>query len=243
MEYHNRLYSGEGPRHFARPAVVAFRHHLVRRIVQACGLTRSSRVLSVGCGLGDTELLLAPHVGHLTGIDIADAGIGAAREAAQRQGADNAAFALARLEDLPPEPAYDAVLAIFFLHHLPDDVLAATPARIGRLLRPGGRVYALDPSIDRLSGKVGQILFPRLMAKYQTEDERELALSHVESLFREAGFQVAGGYYDFGSTPLAGLLPGWAAGYRLARRVDNLLLKSATLRRWGSNFELVATRP
>jgi hypothetical protein len=46
--------------------------------------------------------------------------------------------------------------------------------------------------------------------------------------------------YDFGSTPLAGLLPGWRAGYRAARALDNWLLRIGSLRRRGSNFELVA---
>jgi hypothetical protein len=46
--------------------------------------------------------------------------------------------------------------------------------------------------------------------------------------------------YDFGSSPLAGLLPGWRAGYRAARVVDDWLLRVAALRRRGSNFEVIA---
>lgn len=200
-------------------------------------------MLSVGCGLGDTELLLAPRVAHVTGIDIASAGIAEARAAAARAGIANVRFEAALLEDLPVTPAYDAILAVFFLHHLPGDALAAAPARLLALLNPGGRVYAIDPSVNRLSGRVGRLLFPRLMAKYQTEDERELALGRVTALFESAGFGVRGGYYDFGSTPLAGLLPGWAFGYRLARAADHVLVRTPVLRHWGSNFELIATRP
>lgn len=223
--------------------MVAFRRHLAARITRKCALGPSSRVLSVGCGLGDTELLLAPRVAHLHGIDIADAGIVEARAAAERAGLVNVRFDVALLEDLPAAEDYDAVLAVFFLHHLPGDVLAATPARLAALLKPGGRVYAIDPSVNRLSGKVGRLLFPRLMAKYQTEDERELALPRIAALFEHAGFTVASGYYDFGSTPLAGLLPGWASGYRLARLLDDVLVRTPGLRHWGSNFELIATRP
>lgn len=200
-------------------------------------------MLSVGCGIGDTELLLAPQIGHLTGIDIADAGIREARAAAARQGIANTSFERALLEDLPPAPAYDAILAIFFLHHLPDPVLDETPARLARLLKPGGRVYAIDPSVHRLSGKVGRLLVPKLMEKYQTEDERELDLTRVSTLFTASGFAVRGGYYDFGSTPLAGLLPGWSAGYHLARAADELLIRLPGIRRMGSNFELIATWP
>ena len=187
--------------------------------------------------------MIAPRIAHLRGIDIADAGIAEARAAARRAGMSNVQFDVAMLEDLPAAQAYDAVLAVFFLHHLPDDVLAAVPARLAGLLKPGGRVYAIDPSVNRLSGKVGRLLFPRLMAKYQTEDERELALPRVAALFEQAGFAVVGGYYDFGSTPLAGLLPGWAFGYRLARLADDGLVRTPGLRHWGSNFELIATRP
>ena len=45
--------------------------------------------------------------------------------------------------------------------------------------------------------------------------------------------------YDFGSSPLAGLLPGWRADYRAARLADDLFLKAPALRRLGSNFEIV----
>lgn len=222
---------------------MAFRRHLVERVAHACSLTAESRVLSIGCGLGDTELLLAPRVGHVTGIDIASAGIAEARASASRAGIANVRFDVALLEDLPVSPAFDAILAVFFLHHLPDDALAATPARLSRLLKPGGRVYAIDPSVNRLSGKVGRLIFPRLMARYQTEDERELSLPRVATLFEHDGFSVAGGYYDFLSTPLAGLLPGWALGYHAARLADNLLVRAPGLRRWGSNFELIASLP
>lgn len=223
--------------------MVAFRRHLVQRIARACGLNASSRVLSVGCGLGDTELLLAPRIAHLRGIDIAAAGIAEARAAARRAGLANVQFDVALLDELPAGQAYDAVLAVFFLHHLSDDALAAAPARLASLLRPGGRVYAIDPSVNRLSGKLGRLLFPRLMAKYQTEDERELELPRAVSLFERAGFAVASGFYDFGSTPLAGLLPGWALGYRLARLADDALVRAPGLRHWGSNFEIIAAKP
>lgn len=223
--------------------MVAFRRHLVERIVEGCALTPESRVLSIGCGLGDTELLLAPRVAHLTGIDISEAGIAEARASAARQGVKNAFFDVKMAEKLPPEAVFDAILAVFFLHHLPDPELEAMPALLARLLKPGGRVYALDPSVNRLSGKVGRLLFPKLMAKYQTDDEREIALPRVVQLFEKEGFLVNGGYYDFGSTPLAGLMPGFAAGYRLARFADDVLLRIPLLAKWGSNFEITAVRP
>jgi hypothetical protein len=77
------------------------------------------------------------------------------------------------------------------------------------------------------------------MERYQTEDERELDPESTAELFRRAGMETQVGIYDFGSSPLAGLFPGWRAGYGIARRMDDALLKVPALRRRGSNFELV----
>ena len=66
IDYHEKLYSGFAQSHFAKPAVRALRRHMVQRILKQTGAGKSSRVLSLGCGIGDTELLLAPHVADLT---------------------------------------------------------------------------------------------------------------------------------------------------------------------------------
>ncbi len=237
LEYHERLYGGFAQRHFARPAVRALRAHMTARLLR---LGKTGRALSLGCGIGDTELLLAPHVEEVTGIDISPAAVRQAREDAARCGARNARFIEATLETAPPGP-YDLIFGIFYLHHLPDAALAEAPARIRALLDADGVFYSLDPSRRRLSGAVGQLLFPALMRKYQSPDEREIAPEETLRLFREAGFGCRAGMYDFVSSPLAGLLPGWAPGYRAARVLDEALVRTPVLKRYGSNFEIVAT--
>ena len=62
LAYHEKLYSGFAQAHFARPAVRALRAHMVDRILRLTGAGPASKVLSLGCGIGDTELLLAPRV-------------------------------------------------------------------------------------------------------------------------------------------------------------------------------------
>jgi hypothetical protein len=109
-------------------------------------------------------------------------------------------------------------------------------------LRPGGVFYALDPSAWRLSGFLGQLLVPKLMEKYQTEDERQLSPHSTAAPFRAAGFRTATHWFDFASTPLAGLFPSWAAGYRLARGLDEALTRVPLLRELSSNFELIARK-
>jgi SAM-dependent methyltransferase len=242
LEYHEKLYSGFAQTHFARPAVRALRAHMARRILDSTGAGRQSRVLSLGCGIGDTELLLAPQVGEIAGIDLSPAAIRQARADAERLRIRNARFEQASLDTLQLGGPFDAVIAIFFLHHLPDAELEALPAKLAQMLRPGGAFYSLDPSRARLSGVVGRLLIPKLMKKYQTPDERELDGETTTGIFRGQGFAVTVGMYDFGSSPLAGLFPGWRSGYRLARRLDDALLRVPALRRRGSNFELEGRR-
>ena len=236
LDYHEKLYSGFAQRHFARPAVRALRRHMVSRILRLTGAGPKSRVLSLGCGIGDTELLLAPHVGEVVGVDLSPTAIHQARADAARLDVTNARFE----QGTGAEGRYDAAIAIFFLHHLPDAELTALPARLRELLAPGGVFYSLDPSARRLSGRVGRLLIPKLMKRYQTPDEHELDPERTGGLFRRAGFEASVSTYDFGSSPLAGLLPGWRAGYRAARALDDLLLRAAPFRRLGSNFEIVA---
>jgi ubiquinone/menaquinone biosynthesis C-methylase UbiE len=244
LAYYENLYSTYGPRLFAQPGVVLFREYLVRRILRATGAGRESRVLSIGCGIGDTELLLAPRVARVTGFDLSPAAITEARRAASARGVTNVKFVAGSWQTaaLGEEP-FDAVVAIFFLHHLPDKDLAAFPVQLMRLLRPGGVFYALDPSARRLSGFLGKLLVPKLMEKYQTDDERQLLPRPTAAPFRAAGFQAETRWFDCASTPLAGLFPSWGAGYRVARALDEALTRVPLLRELSSNFELIARRP
>lgn len=238
--YHEKLYSGEAQVHFARPAVRAFREHLVRRVLFLTGAGPRSRVLSLGCGIGDTELLLAARVRQLTGVDLSPSAIRQARADAGRLGLTNVTF----LEGTAPAPGdkFDVVIAIFLLHHLPDPLLADLPATVANLLDPGGVFYSLDPSVRRLSAAVGRRLIPGLMRKYQSDDERELPPEPVAASFESEGFSVQQDTYDFASTPWAGLFPGWRLGYRIVRRLDDWLLRVPPLRYRGSNFEIVARK-
>jgi SAM-dependent methyltransferase len=241
LEYHEKLYSGFAQAHFARPAVRALRQKIVERLLKLSGATRQSRVLSLGCGIGDTELLLAPQVGQLLGLDLSPAAVRQARQDAASLGIGNAEFQQASTLDLDEQ--FDCIIAVFFLHHLSDNDLADLPRQVARLLKPGGVFYSLDPNVRRLSGAVGRRLLPNLMKRYQTHDERELDPEQTAALFRRGGLACRHDMFDFGSSPVAGLLPGSRFCYSLARAADDLLLRVPPLRRLGSNFELIAELP
>ena len=242
LSYHEGLYAGFAQSHFARAAVRELRRHMVSRITSLLGVGSTSLVLSLGCGIGDTELLLAPQVGRVVGIDLSPGGVRQANADAARLGIGNAEFVEGAFEDIRSLPPADAVIAIFFLHHPPDAVLADVPERLKQMLKPGGMFYSLDPSRHRLSGKVGRLLIPGLMKRYQTEDERELEPSATADLFQSAGFEARSEMYDFVSSPLAGVFPGWRLGYRAARAMDDAILHIPGLRNLGSNFEIIARK-
>lgn len=243
LEYYDKFYESEALDHFSKPAVVAFRKYLARRVLTLGAAGPASRVLSLGCGIGDTELLLAPHVRQITGIDVSGAAVAQARELAQQRGIGNARFLAGDWRDLIGTGGrFDLVIALFFLHHLPEQDLDRFPQALRPVLNPGGRFYALEPSAHRLSGFVGNLLIPKLMAKYQTLDERQLVRSREESRFGQASYQVRGYWFDFLSTPLAGLFPSWRAGYRIARKIDGALTHCPGLNLLSSNFEILAKR-
>lgn len=100
-------------------------------------LSKTDRVLEIGCGTGSTALLLAPDVAHITASDISGNMIRIAEEKAAKQGVQNASFVTSDLfgSSLDQGP-YDAVLALNVIHLIED-----TPAvmkRIGQLLKPDG---------------------------------------------------------------------------------------------------------
>lgn len=244
LSYYEDLYSGFAQSHFAKPAVMAFRRYLAARIRARTRLRPDWRVLSLGCGIGDTELLIAPQVREVVGVDLSPKAVAQATADARRAGISNVRFCAGDWRTaLAASGPFDLVLGIFFLHHLADAELSAAPTELLAVLRPGGFVYALEPSAQRLAGLIGKLIVPRLMKRYQTEDERQLLAAPTAEFFSRAGYSVETEWFDFVSTPLAGLLPSWQLGYTAARSIDRALIRFPGLRRWSANFELIAASP
>ena len=155
---------------------------------------------------------------HAHALAQADEIIAQARKDAGRAGIRNARFLAGDWRDaIGGNGRFDLVLGIFFFHHLTDEELAAAPRELAAALTPGGSVYGLEPSARRLAGYVGKLVVPNLMKRYQTADERQLLAETTEALFRQAGYNAATSWFDFASTPLAGLLPSWGAGNSVCR--------------------------
>lgn len=148
------------------PPDVAVRQ-LVDRVAEAARLRPGMAVCDIGCGYGATaRLLAANYYAHVTGLTIS----GAQHRYAQAHPANGATFLLRDwMENGLPNAAFDAVVAIESLSHMPDRAHFFHEAV--RVLKPGGRLvvcawcsaddaapwtrrYLLDPICDegRLTG-------------------------------------------------------------------------------------------
>jgi SAM-dependent methyltransferase len=108
-------------------------------LFEQAALRPGERVLDVGCGSGATTGQAFAAVqpgGRVTGIDISDAMIGAARARVAENGID---WVVADAGSYPFEPAtYDTVISRFGVMFFSDP--AAAFANFGRACRPGGRL-------------------------------------------------------------------------------------------------------
>ena len=124
------------------------------RLLEALHATRAAsaaastlEVLDAGCGLGGTIFALHARLGgHYCGITLSPTQAARATAEADRRGVSEACRFAVRdydtdLRDLEPT-GLDLIIAIESLAHAPDP--AATVARLGSLLRPGGRLLIVD---------------------------------------------------------------------------------------------------
>jgi ubiquinone/menaquinone biosynthesis C-methylase UbiE len=121
----------------------AFREQLVR----LARLEQGQSVLDVGCGTGSLAIaarrLVGP-AGQVEGVDASPELIARARRKAGKAGVD-VRFTIGGAETLPfPDAKFDAVLNTMVLHHLPRETRERCAREMRRVVRPGGRVLAVD---------------------------------------------------------------------------------------------------
>jgi ubiquinone/menaquinone biosynthesis C-methylase UbiE len=150
-------------------------------------LGASSRVLDIACGSGGPSLFMATVTGcTVTGVDVNENGLQAAREMAQEKGlAERATFRLVDAsKPLPFEDgSLDAIICIDAINHLADR--GAVLADWFRVLAPGGRVVVTNPIVV-----TGILTNQEIAARSAIGFFLYTPMGTDERLLREAGYRV-----------------------------------------------------
>jgi ubiquinone/menaquinone biosynthesis C-methylase UbiE len=120
---------------------------LRERIVKIAEVESGDVILDIGCGSGSLAITASRSAGtsgSVFGIDPSPSMIARATRKADKAGAD-VSFKVGVAESLPfSNHQFDVVLSTLMLHHLPRKTRQQCAKEIKRVLRPGGRVVAVD---------------------------------------------------------------------------------------------------
>jgi ubiquinone/menaquinone biosynthesis C-methylase UbiE len=160
----------------------AFREEMLR----LAHLKPGESVLDVGCGTGSLAISAKRQVGPTStvcGLDASPEMIARAERKA-RKGHVDVGFKIAFAQSLPfPDAQFDVVLTTMMLHHLPKKGRGELAGEIRRVLKPSGRVLAIDfgatardrkSFLDHFHRRHGHVEFKEIIA-----------------LFNDAGLEIA----------------------------------------------------
>ncbi len=231
-----RIFEREGFRH-----LIARNLRLLR---EAVPFSPSSRVLSIGCGTGEYELLLAPHVDCLRGVDLSSVAIEEATRRAATQGVRNVDFQAGPVLETTFNPrSFDVIYALGVLHHLPETDRQRLLLNVRSWLAPGGWFYARDPNARGLLRRAAGRCFAN--AAFNSPNEAALDPASVRHELRHAGFvDMAVRYTDVMTGPLPWILESrsrllWSA----VHGIDRVWLAIPGLQSRASQFDISCRRP
>jgi demethylmenaquinone methyltransferase/2-methoxy-6-polyprenyl-1,4-benzoquinol methylase len=181
-----------------------------RRLVDLAAVQPGERALDVACGTGDLVRLLSAAGARVVGVDLTPAMLLIARH---RPGASRGRYLAGDIVDLPfAAEAFDLVTAGYALRNLPD--LDGGLRELGRVLRPGGRLLALDfnrPQCGPLRAAylgylwvVGSTLGTILHGDADTYRYIAASLSRYPAAATVAGRMTAAGFDHAGWQPVLG---------------------------------------
>ncbi|MEP7287247.1 MAG: methyltransferase domain-containing protein [Chloroflexota bacterium] len=115
----------------------------LQTMVRIAALPNTAHVLDAGCGAGHTALAFAPHVAHVTALDLTAAMLDQVQALAAARSLSNIETRLGDVEQLPFEAhTFDCITSRYSAHHWPDPRKALREFR--RALKPGGRFILSD---------------------------------------------------------------------------------------------------
>ncbi|HXJ44911.1 MAG TPA: methyltransferase domain-containing protein [Bryobacteraceae bacterium] len=118
-----------------------------QKALDLASLKTGDSVLDIGCGTGTLAIAARQRVGpsgRVYGVDASPEMLARAGKKASKAGAE-VVFKNAVVEALPfPDSQFDAVLSTVMLHHLGRKARQQCAHEVRRVLKPGGRVLAVD---------------------------------------------------------------------------------------------------
>ena len=154
------------------------------KLIDLARLKPGESVLDVGCGTGSLAIAAKRRVGPsgtVCGIDASPEMIARAAKKAGKAGND-IAFKYGIVEALPfADAQFDVALSTLMLHHLSRKARGQGAHEIRRVLKPGGRVLAVDFGGSEQSGLIAHL----------HRQHGHVELTDMIALFSEAGLSVA----------------------------------------------------
>jgi SAM-dependent methyltransferase len=153
-------------------------------IVEAGQVTSSDTVLDVACGGGIVGCAFAPHVRHVTGIDVTPAMLERARALSSERALTNVSWQTGDVASLPfGNQSFSVVVTRYSFHHLIEPVVALR--EMVRVCRRGGRVLVVDMYASEDPEKAAQ--WNHLEKLRDPSHVRCLPLSELQGLFATVG--------------------------------------------------------
>lgn len=170
----------------------------LRLLVETSGAGLGDRVLDVACGGGVVACGFAPHVAHVTGIDMTPAMLARAAEHAKMLGLTNVTWQQGDATKLPfPDAAFSIVLTRFSFHHFLEPITVLN--EMVRVCRPGGRIVVCDMFASTDPTKAAT--WNRLERMRDPSHVRCLSLPELEGLFARVGLpQPREAFYELRDT-------------------------------------------
>ena len=231
-----RFFEREGFRRLVAWNVAAFRRQVPLR--------PDMRVLSIGAGLGDYELALAPQVKHIVAVELSETAAEAARARLRAAQVHNVEVIAGAIDTQPfDSEAFDVVYAMGVFHHFLPEQRRELLGRVHGWLAPAGWLYVRDPNAR---GFLRRILEGWFRRRSDVHAEQETSLDPYVLAGEAAGVgfhDVRLDYIDVIGGPLPWLVRSESpALWRAVFGFDRAWLAVPGLRRAASQFALVARR-
>ncbi|MEM1229879.1 MAG: class I SAM-dependent methyltransferase [Pseudomonadota bacterium] len=196
---------------------------LTTALVAAAGLSATDRVIDVGCGCGDTTLMLAAQAASVRGIDVSAPMLARAQERVSQAGLSNVTLMLEDAASADYSAGFDLLFSRFGVMFFADPEAAFTHMRTA--LVPGGRLCFLcwqPPRRNPWMALVGAAIAHLLPEPETPPDPKEPGPFAFADPDYMRGFLGAAGYANVEITPVTETL-------HLADTVDDALARLAEI--------------